>query len=718
MTENTNNVAISSSSKSSNNCNKKSGKLSSRNTRRKRRDNRDNNSAKKSKAPIPSFAFTPIIEDDEEVEESEELTLRSEQRVVANDAKSLSLAATTNIADEEIKQQEKSPHESVDDDDDKKTAAISAANANVNLLESNDAGSNNSMDANSIHRNEASASQNVVVKEDTELISQKASKQTDQNLIVLARTPKDNPRKNETDGNTKTTRKTVYDMLEVAECKMRSDYCSKTSTAGETIEILDDDDGEDKKDLPLVSRNNSVSRDSEAKVVDKPRLKTDPISVESSDEDGIINQKATSTIATKKRKKPTRRKATTGKSKVEIKGATNDDDTTSGAQKKPRKKAKLCTACASCQCQSKDGSTTTSRVHKLSQLSGSDARVEQTLKNRMLKIERNLALTEGQRHDCARELKRHRGAIQKKMSKTGANTKKRQHFLADAQISDEMAQVFATARVDQKKVKQTKNHIFGKSSSKKKPQPTLTQMFGGGDCSEGETDRRSDDDHSCNGDTSSADERSQADEPHDPLSFWNNNESIHKDPFLGSMTQFEEATIRFKNKQLQSTAVWAKATASVLSQSRKKEEDEVEEGIDALVELFDISPEKRPDPTTSSQDDDECIDDSRIKSQLSQAGVKAVEGIADEIIIDDTKRCAIERTCPQWKENIEYSFRHTDSNSLEKALNQVKREKQRLKVMKERILQAFLDRSSTLEVYEKAIEGSLLRLAEKENENT
>ena len=189
------------------------------------------------------------------------------------------------------------------------------------------------------------------------------------------------------------------------------------------------------------------------------------------------------------------------------------------------------------------------------------------------------------------------------------------------------------------------------------------------------------------------------------------------------MAQFEEATIRFKNKQLQSTAVWAKATASViknesLSQSRKKEEDEVEEGIDALLELFDISPEKRPDPTISSQDDDECIDDSIIKSQLSQAGVKAVEGITEEIVSDDTKRSAIERTCPQWKENIEYSFRHTDSDSLEKALNQVKKEKQRLKVVKERILQAFLGRSSTLEVYEKAIEGSLLRLAEKENEHT
>lgn len=704
MTEITNNVV-----------NKKSGKLSSRNTRRKRRDNRDNSSAKKSKAPIPSFAFTPIIEDDEEVEESEELTLRSEQRVVANDAKSLSIAATTNIADEEIKQQEKSPHESVDDNDDKKAAATSAAaNSNGNLLETNDAGSNNSMDVNSIQCNKTSACQNVVLKEVTELtISQKTSKQTDQNLTDPARTEKDNHRlKNEADSKTKTTRKTVYDMLEVAECKMRSASCSKSSTAGETIEILDDE--EDKKDLPLVSRNNSsVSRDSEANAVDKPRMKTDPISVESSDEDGTIDKKTTNTIATKKRKKPTRRKANTGKSKVEIKSATNDD-TTSDTQKKPRKKAKLCTACASCQCQ-KDGSAATSSLQKLSQLSGSDARVEQTLKNRMLKIERNLALTEGQRHDCARELKRHRCVIQKKMAKTGANTKKRQHFLADAQISDEMAEAFATARVDQKKVKQTKNYIFGKSSSKKEPQPTLTQMFGGGDCSEREGDRSDDD-----GDMSSADEISQADEPHDPLSFWNNNESIHKDPFLGSMAQFEEATIRFKNKQLQSTAVWAKATASVIknetiSQSRKKEEDEVEEGIDALLELFDISPEKRPDPTNRSQDDDdECI----IMSQLSQAGVKAVEGITEEIVSDGTKRSAIERTCPQWKENIEYSFRHTDSDSLEKALIQVKKEKQRLEAVKERILQAFLDRSSTLEVYEKAIEGSLQRLAEKENENT
>eukprot|EP00985_Skeletonema_marinoi_P025836 scaffold19354_cov66-Skeletonema_marinoi.AAC.1 len=160
-----------------------------------------------------------------------------------------------------------------------------------------------------------------------------------------------------------------------------------------------------------------------------------------------------------------------------------------------------------------------------------------------------------------------------------------------------MAQAFATARLDRKEVKQIQTRVFGKrsSQSKKEPQPTLTQMFGGG--TDGDEDKSDDalsakeDDQSCNGDTSSADESSQAD-PHD--SFWND-ESVHAThQFIGSMSQFNEATTRFRDKQMHSTAAWTKATSNVIKNEVASQSCEEEEGIDALVELFDLSPKKTP----------------------------------------------------------------------------------------------------------------------------
>eukprot|EP00984_Skeletonema_dohrnii_P015238 scaffold6538_cov113-Skeletonema_dohrnii-CCMP3373.AAC.2 len=743
-----NSVAVASKSNDSNNKRARTGKLSSRNTRRKRRDHKIH-SAKKLKPPIPSFSCSPIIEEeDEEVVENEASTsLNSPSQKVPN--KSKPLINTSEEASKQVEISKREPDKSLIDDTTSAAEDISsvcAANdnllhkkANVRSVSTSSAiALDDGIDGNSDNCDEpidtAQKAVNTAQKTvnhappPTELSSQQLSKQKNKlppcesaslaHAPTSNRKPKEQPSKNkDTCSNTKAPQK-VYDMVEVAKPeKQRSTRCN----AIETIEILDDDEEHTEKDPPLVSRTNSVNIGVEEKAPVKPKIQskkrkrpeTDPISVDSSDDESIIAPKKTKTIA--KKKKPARQKPAAAKSKSESKSTTNESS--SGTQKRTRKK--LCTTCASCNCQAKDGSATFPQKLPTLSLSGSDARVEQTLKNRMLKIERNIAWTESQRHECARELKRHRGTLQKKFSKTGANTDKRQHFLADAQVTEEMAQAFATARLDRKEVKQIQTRVFGKRSSqskKKEPQPTLTQMFGGG--TDGDEDKSDDalsakeDDQSCNGDTSSADESSQA----DPLeSFWND-ESIHAThQFIGSMSQFNEATTRFKDKQVHSTAAWTKATSKVIKNEVASQSCEEEEGIDALVELFDLSPKKTP----GSMDchDQEC-NGSFLQSQLSQSGAIAVQSITEEIAKDEAKRVCIERACPHWRENVEYSFRRKDSDGLENALNQVKKERQRLEDAKDRILQAFLERSSTLDVYEKAIEGSLTRLAEKENDNT
>lgn len=663
-------VAISSKSNNDSNSKKRSrgtGKLSSRNTRRKRRDHGEH-PENKSKAPIPSFSFNIDEEEDDNLASAE-----------SPDSKPSKVAADNTA--EEVKQREtnksasSSHHESINVDEETGGASgVSIASCAFGLDSS-------TIGDNSNDCGEASALRQIVMEDVTK------SKETE----IFFQKPEHPSIMNDVGCRAKLLPK-VYDMLEDVDSEKKSSITT-------TIEILDNDE-QVEKIPPLVSRAISANFNREEKVSQKPRPETDPISVESSDEEGVIAPKKTK--ATEK-KKPARRKPVTFKSKLDSKDAAGESSC--GTQKLSRKKR--CSACTSCTCQSKDGSSASPQQLSFLTLSGtSDARVEQTLKNRMLKIERNIAWAEGQWHDCARELKRHRSALQRKFLTTGANADKRRHFLAEANVSDELAQSFATARVDREEVKRIRTRVFGKRSSlsKKAPQPTLTQMFGGDEGCRGI-------DQSCSDDTTSSAEESSHADPHDSLSFWKI-DSSHTDPFLGSMTQFEEATILFKGKLLHSTAAWARATAKDIRKEEIFQSREEEEGIDALVELFNLSPKKKSEPIISL---DEC-NGSVLKSQLSQSGAKAVRDITEEIVRDEAKRAAIESACPNWKENVEYSFRRKDSDGLENALNQVKKERQKLEDVRDRILQAFLERSSTLEVYEKAIEGSLNRLAEKENE--
>eukprot|EP00986_Skeletonema_menzelii_P006084 scaffold2304_cov147-Skeletonema_menzelii.AAC.6 len=725
-------VAIGSKSNDSNNKRGRTGKLSSRNTRRKRRDH-NKHSAKNLKPPIPSFSCSPIVEEDE-VESEASTSLNSPSRRAANATKPLE--ASTHAAGKttgQVVTNKRVPSESITDDTTGVAEGISGVSAANDILLPKEEKTMSASTADDFHHSVNEKDNNCVkpmgnaqkavnTAQDpqsnaVELTSQILSNQTNKSRTPApASTQKQKEQystNNETCSNTKATQK-VYDMVEVVKPeKQRSIRCN----AIEMIEIFDDE--HTGKDLPQVSRSNSVIVGLGEKVSAKPKFQskkrkrpeTDPISVDSSDDESITPNKSKS--ITKKKKKPARQKPSATKSKSESKSTVSKSS--SGTQKRTRNK--LCTACASCKCQAKDGSATFPQQLPTLSLSGSDARVEQTLKNRMLKIERNIAWAESQRHDCARELKRHRGMLQKKFSKTGANTDKRQHFLADAQVTEEMAQAFATARLDRKEVKRIQTHVFGKRSSqaKKEPQPTLTQMFGGGD--EDRSDDGSsaqEDDQSCSGDASSAEGSSQAG-PHDLVSFWND-ESIHAThQFIGSMTQFNEAAARFKDKQINSSATWAKATSKMTKSELTSQSHDEEEGIDALVELFDLSPKKKP--WSMSCRDEEC-NDSFLQSQLTQSGTIAVQSITEEIAKDEAKRVAIESACPKWKENVEYSFRRKDPEGLEYALNEVKKERQRLEDARDRILQAFFERSSTLDMYEKAIEGSLKRLAEKENGNS
>jgi hypothetical protein len=140
--------------------------------------------------------------------------------------------------------------------------------------------------------------------------------------------------------------------------------------------------------------------------------------------------------------------------KTDIKVRVTKKRSTTPAEKK------MCYACVTCKCNSKSGTDATSQ--KFSALSGSDARQEQSLVNRLQRIERDIAWKEGQRHDVARALKKH----QLKMVKTWADSNtidQKPRFLPDADVGDDMR---GSSKLDSEDTVRVKKRVFGKQKCK------------------------------------------------------------------------------------------------------------------------------------------------------------------------------------------------------------------------------------------------------------
>lgn len=187
----------------------------------------------------------------------------------------------------------------------------------------------------------------------------------------------------------------------------------------------------------------------------------------------------------------------------------------------------------------------------------------------------------------------------------------------------------------------------------------------------------------------------------------------------GDMSDFNKALAG--SKDVTNTGMWAKATANMY-------QVEDDEGFDTLVELFDASMEKSSsdrcigysqNSIDDDDDDDSCMSDelSLMRQPLTPSGIRVAKQIKTSVENDPKKEAAIERMCPNWKENVELAQAQTDPEDLQQALHNVQQAKTGLERMKDRILQAFLDRQHTLELYEKTLQGSIDRLPEEEDED-
>lgn len=216
---------------------------------------------------------------------------------------------------------------------------------------------------------------------------------------------------------------------------------------------------------------------------------------------------------------------------------------------------------------------------------------------------------------------------------------------------------------------------------------------------------------------------------------------------VGSMNDFTEAAARFSKKEPNNlnmefgdTAMWANATARSLRihnalesshgircgndllETDSIEEDDascnVKGGLDALLELFDATISNASNGLNdhsqkSIQEDNFDSDEKNLfdpDACLTPRGKKVAEGIEGALVEDNNKLDVIKRSCPNWKENIRYAQLQTDPQEVDAAFQKVIEARKNLAKMKESIMQAFLERDSTLELYEQSLKGSLKRL--------
>lgn len=202
---------------------------------------------------------------------------------------------------------------------------------------------------------------------------------------------------------------------------------------------------------------------------------------------------------------------------------------------------------------------------------------------------------------------------------------------------------------------------------------------------------------------------------------------------LTSMVDFAEAIAFSKGKGVSN---WQAATtasaiafkldeflASPCSKSSVASSGSSIGGLDELLQLFAYTPSKsEPEPACLhaelKSEAETCEQDGAGASQsvellLTPRGKQIADDIQRSVSDEPEKLSAVERTCPEWRDNIKFAQQQSDPEQLGSALEAVKKAKSNIKCMKERIFLALMDREQTLELFEQSLERSMGRLKEE-----
>jgi hypothetical protein len=144
--------------------------------------------------------------------------------------------------------------------------------------------------------------------------------------------------------------------------------------------------------------------------------------------------------------------------------------------------------------------------------------------------------------------------------------------------------------------------------------------------------------------------------------------------------------------------------------SASGDEDPEAAGLDDLLGLFEDGAEYPVDVSCFVQNrgNENNPVDMHLLSQGAQ--VVASELISNFSSTDKTKATLLQRSCPNWKENISFALLQKDPNEIQDALENVRQSKMRLQATRQKILDAWESKNVALEVFESALVKSAARL--------
>jgi hypothetical protein len=150
--------------------------------------------------------------------------------------------------------------------------------------------------------------------------------------------------------------------------------------------------------------------------------------------------------------------------------------------------------------------------------------------------------------------------------------------------------------------------------------------------------------------------------------------------------------------------------------ARDANHEDMEEGMDQLLELFqDAQIPSTQAPSSSQLDDGESLSQPESVGLLTPRRQSVAIEMQEEICCDKVKLSALQRSCPNWKENIAFALDQDDADVVNEALLNVKRSRERMKATKQKILEAWERQQMALDVFETALTKSLDRIITNED---
>jgi hypothetical protein len=173
----------------------------------------------------------------------------------------------------------------------------------------------------------------------------------------------------------------------------------------------------------------------------------------------------------------------------------------------------------------------------------------------------------------------------------------------------------------------------------------------------------------------------------------------------------EEVDVSSPSSSMNQTRSFSSSWDAMFAEKTEEaEQSQVEEeGLDHLFGLFEESPVKLGASQTKSQG--VPFPDVNISmSMLSQEAQDITSTFCAEITTDKAKTSSLERSCPNWKENIAFTFFQKEKGDLTDALENVKHSRRRMLEKKRKFLEAWDRQEMVLEVFESALSTSLDRI--------